>query len=100
MIGATRRSRSSFRDKGSPTVSLMSGPQKPGPGRPSKGVRATVVGKVHPEVAAAVRAGATEWDLPITEYVAAVLANVHGLPQYAPAMARGPRELEQLPLSA
>jgi len=97
---ATRRARSGFRGVGTPSVLCMQELERRRPGRPSKGPRATLVGKVHPEVSTAVRAAAAARGVTLNDYLAELLADTHGLPQHIPASAHDPLDRSRLPLSA
>lgn len=77
----------------------MPRPRTPGSGRKSKGERELLSTRTHPALAARIRASADEQGLSISDYLSAVLAGAHGLPEYAPVITR-PRAEQQLPLSA
>jgi hypothetical protein len=59
--------------------------RKPSGGRPSKGDRDSIITRPARPLGNVVRARADEAGMTISEYVAMVLANAHGLPEYAPA---------------
>jgi hypothetical protein len=65
-------------------------------GRPSKGERDMLVSRMAKPLADEVRSRAEELDLTYSDYVASVLAEAHGMPQYAPK--RHDRTQEELPL--
>lgn len=67
-------------------------------GRPSKGDRDSIITRPARALGDVVRTKADEAGLTISEYVAAVLAHAHDLPQYAPTP-RPIRTQEELPLS-
>ncbi len=58
--------------------------RKPSGGRPSKGDRDSIITRPARPLGDIVRARADEAGLSISDYVAAVLARAHDLPQYAP----------------
>lgn len=72
--------------------------RRPSGGRPSKGDRDLLVTRPARAVGDVVRARADEQGLTISEYIAAVLAEVHDLPQHAPRRDIH-RTQEELPLS-
>lgn len=53
-------------------------------GRPSKGARDMIATRPPVEVGDAVRIAADKQGMTISDYVAKILAEVHGLPQFAP----------------
>ena len=77
----------------------MPRPRSPGSGRKSKGERELLSTRTHPMLAARIRESADEQGLSISDYLSAVLASAHGLPQYAPVLTR-PASEQQLSLSA
>lgn len=97
---ATRRAIYGFSCTRSHSVPRMAAPGKRPTGRPSKGPRATLVGRVHPDVSVAVRAAAAAQGFSLTDYLEAILAGAHGLPQYIPAGARHQQDRLPLPKSA
>lgn len=66
-------------------------------GRPSKGERHVIVTRPAKPVADVVMQQAAEHGMSISEYVAAVLANAHGMPEFAP---KAPYDQEVLPLKS
>jgi hypothetical protein len=72
--------------------------RKPSGGRPGKGDRDLLVTRPARAVGDVVRARADEAGLSISEYVAAVLADTHGLPELAPTAIHTSGQTE-LPLS-
>ena len=72
--------------------------RRPSGGRPSKGDRDLLVTRPARAVGDAVRARADAQGLTISEYIAAVLAEAHDLPQHAPRRDIHPAQ-EELPLS-
>ena len=73
-------------------------PRQPQGGRPSKGDRDLLVTRPSRAVGDAVRARADAAGLTISDYVAALLATVHDLPEHAPRPLAGVNQ-EELPLS-
>ena len=58
--------------------------RKPSGGRPSKGDRDSIITRPMRPLGNEIRARADAAGMTISEYVAMVLANAHGMPQYAP----------------
>jgi len=58
--------------------------RKPSGGRPSKGDRDSIITRPVRPLGNVVRARADEAGMTISEYVAMVLANAHGMPECAP----------------
>lgn len=71
--------------------------RKPGVGRPSKGDRDSIITRPMRPLGNEIRARADAAGMTISEYVAMVLANAHGMPQYAPVPSPS-LEQEVLPL--
>ncbi len=69
--------------------------RRPSGGRPSKGDRDSIITRPLRPLGDVVRARADEAGLSISDYVATVLANAHGVPQYAPVASP---QNEELPL--
>lgn len=78
----------------------MSRPRKPGAGRKSKGERELLATRAHPVLAAQIRSNADEQGLTISDYLAMVLAEAHGLTEYAPAVKQHGTGEQELLLSA
>ncbi len=66
-------------------------------GRPSKGDRDSIITRPMRPLGDVVRAKADEAGMTISEYVAKILAEVHGMPQYAPVTS-APSDQRELPL--
>lgn len=71
--------------------------RKPSGGRPSKGDRDSIITRPARPLGNVVRARADEAGMTISEYVAMVLANAHGMPEWAPPRS-ATHEQEVLPL--
>ncbi len=71
-------------------------PRKPSGGRPSKGERDSIITRPVRPLGDVIRARADEAGLSISDYVATVLANAHGMPEAAPT--RPAVQQEVLPL--
>ena len=67
-----------------------------GGGRPNKGSRDLLVTRPASELAAVVRQRAAELDMTISDYVATILAETHGMPHAAPT--QHPDTQQELPL--
>lgn len=72
--------------------------RKPSGGRPSKGPRDLLVTRPAVELAAVVRNRADELEMSISDYIATVLAEAHGMPHAAPTV--HPSTQQELPLKS
>ncbi|GAB3682876.1 hypothetical protein GCM10028814_20430 [Angustibacter aerolatus] len=68
-------------------------------GRPSKGDRDQILTRPPRALGDAVRAHAEELGMTVSDYVATLLADAHGMPEYAPSRVAS-RPQEELPLKS